>query len=165
MEKEDQKGKEIDVEKVDLDKMREKTTENPGILPYAHTAGGALVKPEDKGKLKGRAVSAMHKQTDMQMAQLYKQMELLAEQANAIKKRVSISERIYEADIPFEPLINHVYHLYTKTEKRYVLSMVAPTEWGRSKPFEKFVATVKLLADHTWEILEEGEGAAEAQEP
>ncbi|MFN5461541.1 MAG: DUF2452 domain-containing protein, partial [Bacteroidota bacterium] len=81
-------GKKIDVEKLDLELMKEKTTENPGILPYAHHSGSALIKPEDKGKITGRAVAAMHSQTDMQMAQIYDQMQLLAEQAKKIKARV-----------------------------------------------------------------------------
>lgn len=148
------KSNEIDVSQIDLEKMREKTAENPGLLPYAHTSGSAVVRPEDKGKLKGRAVSAMQSQAEMQMKQLYEQMELLAAQANALKKRVNISERIYTADIPFEPLIGHIYYLYRRNNGQDVLSMIAPNEWGRSKSFPQYVATVKLLADHTWEILE-----------
>lgn len=97
----------------------------------------------------------MHQQTEMQMQQLYDQMQLLAEQANAIKNRVAVSERIYAADIAFEPLIGHIYYLYKKSETKDVLSMIAPNEWGRSQKFIAFVAKVKLLADHTWEILEE----------
>jgi hypothetical protein len=31
--------------------------------------------------------------------------------------------------------------------------MVSPQEWGRKKPFERFVAKIRLLADHTWEII------------
>jgi hypothetical protein len=148
---------EIDVSKIDLEKMKEKTAETPGLLPYAHTAGGAIIKPEDTGKIKGRAVSAMHEQTDMQMAQLYKQMELLAAQAKAIQKRVEVSERIYLAKMPFEPLIGHTYFLYRRDSGEDLLSLVAPTDWGRSKPKLEFVAKIKLLADHTWEILEEVE--------
>ncbi|MFN3346026.1 MAG: DUF2452 domain-containing protein, partial [Chloroherpetonaceae bacterium] len=34
------------------------------------------------------------------------------------------------------------------------LSLVAPNEWGRSKKMD-YVATVKLLADHTWDVIEE----------
>ncbi|MCS7004567.1 MAG: DUF2452 domain-containing protein [Cytophagales bacterium] len=148
-------GKEIDVEKIDLEKLAEKTTDTPGILPYAHQVGSAVVKPEDLGKIKGKAVSAMHEQTKIQMQQLMEQMQLLKQQADTIKHRVSISEKIYRAHIPFEPLINHVYYLYQKEDGTEVLSMIAPNEWGRSKGFPVFIAKVKLLADHTWEILEE----------
>ena len=133
------------------------TTENPGLLPYAHQSGSALIKPEDKGKITGRAVSAMHSQTDMQMAQIYKQMQLLADQAKTIQKRVEVSERIYQTTMNFEPLINHIYFLYEKEDGTDFMSMVSPEEWGRKKRYSKFVAEIKLLADHTWEILSEGE--------
>jgi len=152
-------GKAVDVDKIDLERLAEKTTETPGTLPYAHQVGSAIVKPEDLGKMKGRAVSAMHEQTKMQMEQLMEQMQLLKQQADAIKNRVSVSERIYQAHIPFEPLINHVYYLYQKEDGRDVLSMIAPQEWGRSKRFAAFIAKIRLLADHTWEILEQGDDA------
>jgi cellobiose-specific phosphotransferase system component IIA len=150
-------GKKIDVDRIDLDRMKEKTTENPGILPYAHHSGSAIIKPEDKGKITGRAVAAMHSQTDMQMAQIYEQMRLLAEQAKKIQSRIEVSERIYQASIAFEPLINHRYFLYQKADGTDFMSMIAPEEWGRKKDWAAFVAEVKLLADHTWEILRENQ--------
>lgn len=148
-------GKKIDVDRIDLDKMKEKTTETPGLLPYAHHSGSAIIKPEDKGKITGRAVAAMHSQTDMQMAQIYDQMRLLADQAKKIQSRIEVSERIYQASIAFEPLINHRYFLYQKADGVDFMSMIAPEEWGRKKDWAAFVAEVKLLADHTWEILRE----------
>lgn len=148
-------GKKIDVERLDLERMKEKTTENPGILPYAHHSGSAIIKPEDKGKITGRAVAAMHSQTDMQMSQIYQQMQLLAEQAKKIQARIEVSERIYQASIAFEPLINHHYFLYQRSDGTDFMSMIAPEEWGRKKDFAEFIAEVKLLADHTWDILRE----------
>jgi cellobiose-specific phosphotransferase system component IIA len=148
-------GKKIDVDRIDLDRMKEKTTETPGMLPFAHHSGSALIKPEDKGKITGRAVAAMHSQTDMQMAQIYDQMRLLADQAKKIQSRIEVSERIYQASIAFEPLINHRYFLYQKADGVDFMSMIAPEEWGRKKDWAAFVAEVKLLADHTWEILRE----------
>ncbi|GAB2772294.1 DUF2452 domain-containing protein [Rhabdobacter roseus] len=130
----------------------EKIAQNPGLMEYAHTAGGAVIRPEDQGKVKGRAVLAMRQQTDMQMAQLYQQMQLLAEQAKAIRQRVDVSERIYSAQMSFEPLIGNTYYLYERTDGTDVLSLIGPGEWGRSRPFKQFVATVRLLADHTWDV-------------
>ena len=148
-------GKKIAIEKLDLERMKDKTTDYPGMLPYAHHAGSALIKPEDKGKITGRAVAAMHSQTDMQMSQIYQQMQLLADQAKKIQSRVEVSERIYSASISFEPLINHVYFLYQKEDETDFLSMIAPEEWGRKKNWAEFVAEIKLLADHTWDIIRE----------
>lgn len=147
------KKQKIDVNLIDLDKMKEKTTDMPGLLPYAHQSGSALIKPEDKGKITGRAVAAMHSQTEMQMAQIYQQMQLLADQAKLIQRRVEISERIYKTSMGFEPLINHHYFLYEKEDGSDFLSLVAPEEWGRKSKHSKFIAEIKLLADHTWEII------------
>lgn len=149
-------GKKVDLEQVDMDRMAEMVTDNPGLIHFPHTVGGAMIKPEDKGKIKGRAVAAMHEQTEMQVQQIYEQMKLLADQANAIKKRVEVSERIYQAKMSFEPLIGKIYYLYEREDGNDLLSLIAPEEWGRSKPFSNFVAEVKLLADHTWEILRKG---------
>lgn len=130
----------------------DKITENPHSLEYPHHAGSALVKPEDKGKIKGRALSAMEHQTDMQLSQIYEQMQLLADQVKKLNQRKEISEIIYQAEMRFEPLINHVYHVYKKDNGTFLLSLIAPEQWGRSSKFE-FIATVRLLADHTWDVL------------
>jgi len=134
---------------IDIDKV----AENPHLLPYAHTVGGAVIKPIDKGRVKGLAVAAMYDQTEMQLDQIREQVTLLAAQAEAIHNRVQISEKIYLAEMSFKPLINHTYHLYERKNGKDTLSMIGPKEWGRSFPFEKHLATVKLLSDHTWEIL------------
>ncbi len=137
------------VNPIDADKI----TVNPHSIEYPHHVGSALIKPEDQGKLKGRALSAMDHQTDQQLGQIYEQMQLLAKQAKAIQERKSISERIYLAEMRFDPIINHTYHLYRRENGVHLLSLVAPENWGRSANRLEFIATVKLLADHTWEIL------------
>jgi hypothetical protein len=138
------------MEKNPIDKI--KVAENPGLMEYAHTSGSAVIRPEDVGKVKGKAQLAMRQQTNEQLGKIYKQMELLAQQAKEIKNRIDISERIYDAAIGFEPIINHTYYLYEKKDGSDILSMVAPSEWGRSFPFNQFLARVFLLADHTWKV-------------
>ena len=130
----------------------DKVAENPGLLPYAHTAGGAVIKPDDMGKVKGRSMLAMRQQTDRQMNQLYEQMEVLARQAKLLADRKEISERIYDATMGFEPIISETYYLYEKENGADLLSLVAPEEWGRSFKYSRFLAKVTLLADHTWEV-------------
>lgn len=135
---------------------KDKVTETPGTLEYPHHAGSALVKPEDKGKIKGRAVAAMYEQTDAHLNQIREQIELLGKQVQRIEKRKQVSELIYDSKIPFTPLIGHTYHFYQKDDGSYQLSMLSPTEWGKSMPSWEYVNSVRLLADHTWEIQDEG---------
>ncbi|MEY4287686.1 MAG: hypothetical protein RL511_1775 [Bacteroidota bacterium] len=149
--KQEKKSKEAFVNPIDPDKI----AENPHLLPYAHTVGGAVIKPEDTGKLKGRALSAMNQQTDMQLSQIYEQMQLLAAQAQKIQARKTISDYIYQTELRFEPLINHVYHLYRKQDQKLMLSLIGPLSWGKSGDKLTYLASVKLLADHTWEVLEQ----------
>jgi hypothetical protein len=125
----------------------------PGLLPYAHHVGSALINPIDKGKVKGRAMSAMVQQTDRQFAQLKEQIDLLAVQARKLQRRVEISERIYQADMNFEPVHGTIYHLYERAAGQAVLSMIGPDEWRNRPGFAAHVASVQLLADHTWEIV------------
>jgi hypothetical protein len=133
---------------------KDKVTETPGLLPYAHTAGGAIIRPEDKGRIRGNAMTAMYDQTDRQLEQLRRQMETLMQQAKSLGDRVEISEVIYQADIPFQPVIHHVYYLYErKKDGKHILSMVSPAEWGAKAPYNH-LATVRLLGDHTWEVTD-----------
>ncbi len=133
-----------------------KVAENPGLLPYAHTAGGAVIRPTDKGRIKGNAMMAMYEQTDRQMHQLKEQMETLVNQAKSLQRRKEISEIIYRAALGFRPVMGHIYHLYEKKDGSHTISLIAPHEWGSRTPYV-FLATCQLLYDHTWEILTQAE--------
>jgi hypothetical protein len=134
---------------------KDKVAENPGLLPYAHHSSSAIIKPEDKGKIKGRALMAMAEQTNMQMDQIKAQIELLAQQAKKLQVRREISEQIYKSEFNFDPIIHKIYHFYHRKNGKGVLSMVSPEEWGPTIPYERHLATARLLADHTWEVLED----------
>lgn len=155
MTKKDDKKKPIDVDAIDLEVMKLKTTDIPGLLEYAHNVGGFSVIPTEKGMIKGRAMNAMHEQTQRQMDQIYEQMKLLAKQVNDIKDRADVSHLIYDAEMSFQPLIGETYYLYQKEDGKQTLSLVSPSEWGKNMPFEKFIAEVKLLSDHTWDVIKE----------
>jgi hypothetical protein len=139
----------MDYNPIDKDKI----TETPSLLPYAHTIGGVVIRPEDVGRIKSNALAAMTEQTELQLDQIREQIKLLAMQVERIEQRKQISLLIYGAEMGFDPLIGHYYNLYRKKDGKLVLSMVKPSEWGRSMPYER-VASVKLLSDHTWDIIE-----------
>lgn len=131
----------------------DRVADNPGLMAYPHHVGSIAIKPEDVGKQKSRALAAMYEQTDRQLQQIQKQVELMLAQANEIQNRIRISEKIYTAKISFEPFVGHIYHLYKKGAEHVIL-LIGPHEWGRSATHElEFVNTVRLLSDHTWEIV------------
>lgn len=121
------------------------------VLPYSASVSGAVIKPTEEGVIRHKALTAMEEQTNMQLEQIRKQIELLALQAQEIQKRKELSMIIYGAKLNFAPVIGQVYYLYEKNDDSYLLSLVSPKEWGGGAgPFKRFVASVKLLADHTW---------------
>lgn len=123
------------------------------VLPYASSITGVAIRPTKEGVIKHKALSAMEEQTNMQLDQIKQQIELLARQAQEINKRKELSLMIYEATLKFKPQIGHTYHVYEKQDGAHILSLIAPKEWGGSGPHKQFIATVQLLADHTWKEI------------
>lgn len=125
------------------------------VLPYAASVSGAVIKPTEEGVIRHKALTAMEEQTNLQLDQIRKQIELLALQAQEIQMRKELSMIIYHARLSFQPVIGQVYYLYEKQDNAHLVSMISPQEWGGGAgPYKKFVAKVKLLADHTWlEVL------------
>jgi hypothetical protein len=151
------KVREVDVDSIDLDLLKKKTTDLPGLIEYAHTVGGFSIVPTEEGTIKGKAMQAMQEQNQEKLDMILEQMRLLASQAQDIKSRIEISELIYTAKMNFQPDIGQTYYLYEKADGNRVLSLIGPDEWGSTRKYEKAIAKVKLLADHTWKVLEEYE--------
>lgn len=121
------------------------------VLPYSASVAGALIKPTEEGVIRHKALTAMEEQTNMQLTQIRKQIELLALQAQEIQQRKELSMLIYNAKLSFSPVIGQTYYLYEKNDGSHLLSLVSSREWGGGAgPYKRFVAAVKLLADHTW---------------
>lgn len=140
----------MSIKSIDKDKI----TDIPGLLPYAHHIGSAIIKPIEKGKIKGRAMNAMYDQTNKSLQQIKEQVQLLIKQAQKIHERITISEEIYTAECSFNPEINQIYHLYKRKDNSKFLSMISPEEWGNNTELTH-ICSAKLLSDYTWEVIEE----------
>ncbi|MBC7653859.1 MAG: DUF2452 domain-containing protein [Oligoflexus sp.] len=123
--------------------------------PIPMSVSSPVIKLIDKNKVRANAVEAMHMQAHQQIGMLRKQAELIMQQVKEIEERLKISELIYKADMRFKPVMGQIYHLYEKEEKgTFLVSMIAPNEWGRSKTFNRFLSTIRLLSDSTWDVLD-----------
>ena len=127
---------------------------NPGLLPYAHTISSPPIRPTSEGVIRGKALKSMEEQIKKQFSQLQEQYELIAKQTLELKKRSNISYLIYESKIMFEPIISETYYLYNKDTGNFI-SMIEPQNW--TNPKIQWIATVKLLSDYTWDVLETSE--------
>jgi hypothetical protein len=126
------------------------------LSPIPLSIGSPVIRPEDKNQIRANAVEAMHHYANQEMAMLKKQADLIMQQVREIENRLKISEQIYTSDMRFQPIVNQVYHLYEKDD-HYTLSLIGPDEWGKSKSSRKYVASVKLLGDHSWDVMKSAE--------
>jgi hypothetical protein len=121
------------------------------VVPYSTSVSGAVIKATEEGVIRHKALTAMEEQTNMQLDQIRKQIELLAIQAQEIQMRKELSMMIYNAKLSFVPVIGKIYFLYEKKDSTHTLSLISPKEYGSSAgPYKSYLAPVKLLADHTW---------------
>ena len=74
------------------------------VLPYASSVGSVAIRPTEEGAIKHKALLAMEQQTDMQLDQIRQQIELLARQAQELRKRKELSLMIYEAKMSITPI-------------------------------------------------------------
>ncbi len=149
----DKKPKPIDVNNINLELMKLKVTDMPSLLEYAHTVGGFAIVPTNEGQIKSHARDAMKEQTEEQLSLIFEQMKTLARQVQDIKKRVYVSDLIYNVQMTFTPLVGKIYYLYEMPEGKRYLSLISPKEWGDKMDGQAYIAEVRLNADHTWKVI------------
>jgi len=79
-------------------------------------------------------------------------VNVLRKQADQIKKRLDLTDMIYDAHYEFQVVHGKTYWLiYHKRTNRNILSMNGPKDWSSGPPFDyEYICAVKSLGDHTW---------------
>lgn len=114
-----------------------------------------IVKESDLHKPIARGLFTLDGQIDIQATNIIEQIEVLRRQALAIEEKKRISKIIYNSEIKFEPIVLGIYYLYIRNSSEQFISMIGPTEWGRSqKNSLEYLAKIRLQYDHTWELLD-----------
>ena len=122
-----------------------------GLSEIPMHVGSALIRPEDRGKIRSTALASAEHQARQQMDLLRRQAEHLMEEARQIEARLLLSIEIFQADVNFVPTVGKVYHLYQRTTGSRFLSLIAPDQWGRLTRSLEHRGSFRHLADHTWE--------------
>ena len=136
-----------------LENLKRVSVDEPGLVEFATNIGSGKVAPLEESSIRAHSHRAMNDQINIQMEQIFEQIRLLAKQVEGLKDRKRISEEIYLAKMTFEPVVGNTYYLYfNNQEKRKVLSMIGPTEWGTRGENLKYLAKVTLLGDRTWKV-------------
>jgi hypothetical protein len=122
-----------------------------GLSEIPMHVGSALIRPEDRGKIRAVALESAENQARQQMAMLRRQAEALMEEARRIEERLLLSVQIFQADVNFTPVVGQVYHLYQRETGSKFLSLIGPNMWGKCGSTLEHLGTFQYLADSTWE--------------
>ena len=158
--------------------MNKKPNSAKGVNSYDSTSTGTLIPffnrnvseyPTEAGGIKFELVPVT-KQKDLMInhARMYAQQEydrivelvnVLEKQAQAIKRRLEITDAVHGAVYQFQPVMGNIYWLAWDKRKQYtLLTQHGPNDWSSSAPEDyEYQARVKYMGDHTWmEIDQEG---------
>jgi hypothetical protein len=124
----------------DLQQLKDKSTDNPGLLSYPHSIGSAPIKPENTSSFINRATNKVNKEFKDRFERLKTEYESLLEE-------LEWNKIIYESELRFEPVVGEIYHLYQKDGKNFI-SLIGPDECKH-----KYLASFKFSHDLKWEKL------------
>ncbi len=106
----------------DLQQLRDKSTDKPGLLPYPHHIGSAPIKVENTTTFVNRGVNKVNHEFKDRFERLRKEYESLLEE-------YEWNKIIYESDLRFEPVVGEIYHLYQNDVKKFI-SLILSSEHG-----------------------------------
>jgi hypothetical protein len=153
-----------------------KSNSAKGRTSYDSTSTGSLIPffnrnvseyPTEAGGVKFDLVPVT-KQKDLMInhARIYAQQEydrimelvaVLEGQAQAIKRRLEITDSVHAAIYQFQPVMGNVYWLVWDQRKQHtLLTQHGPNDWSSSAPEDyEYKAQVKYMGDHTWMEINE----------
>ena len=147
-----------------------------GRTSYDSTSTGTLIPffnrnvseyPTEAGGVKFELVPVT-KQKDLMInhARIYAQQEydriielvaVLEGQAQAIKRRLEITDSVHAAVYQFQPVMGNTYWIvWDKRKEHTLLTQHGPNDWSSSAPEDyEYKAQVKYMGDHTWMEINE----------
>jgi len=157
--------------------MADKSNSAKGRVSFDSTSTGSVIPffnrnvseyPTEAGGVKFDLVPVT-RQKDMMInhARMYAQQEydrivelvaVLEKQAQAIKRRLDITDAVHGAVYEFQPVMGNTYWIVWNTRKQHtLLTQHGPNDWTSSYPRDyEYQVKVKYMGDHTWmEITDE----------
>jgi hypothetical protein len=153
----------------------EKSNSAKGRTSYDSTSTGSLIPffnrnvseyPTEAGGVKFDLVPVT-KQKDLMInhARIYAQQEydrimelvaVLEKQAQAIKRRLEITDLVHAAEYQFQLVMGNCYWLvWDMRKEKMLLVLTGPNDWSTGVPETyEYKVQVKYMGDHTWMEIE-----------
>jgi hypothetical protein len=132
---------------------------NKNVSEYPTEAGGVKFELVPVTKQKDLMINHARIYAQQEYDRIVELVNVLEKQAQAIKRRLEITDAVHSAVYQFQPVMGNVYWLVWDQRKQHtLLTQHGPNDWSSSAPEDyEYQARVKYMGDHTWmEIDQEG---------
>jgi hypothetical protein len=134
----------MDLSKEDADKRNS--------LPYPMELGSPAFAPIVVEKEKDIILNAGKIHAKQEYDRIMEQVEVLKRQAESLMNRMAVSELMHDCVYGFKPVHGRTYYVYYDSIKNINwLSINHPESWSALALHHRFVMTVRLMGDSTWE--------------
>lgn len=132
---------------------------NKNIMEYPTDVGSAKFELIPVKKQKDLILNTARLSAQQEYNRILSLVNLLQQQANDLKRRLDITDLVYNADFKFKIYPGTIYYLVNDMQKnKTLLLQLGHDNWSNGKPDHyTYIASVKCLGDFTWiEVDKEG---------
>jgi hypothetical protein len=131
---------------------------NRNVSEYPTEAGGVKFDLVPVTKQKDLMINHARMYAQQEYDRIMELVAVLESQAQAIKRRLEITDSVHAAVYQFQPVMGNKYWLvWDKRKQHILLTQNGPNDWSSGAPEDyEYQAQVKYMGDHTWmEIVDE----------
>ena len=129
---------------------------NRNVSEYPTEAGGVKFELVPVTKQKDIMINHARIYAQQEYDRIMELVSVLEKQAQAIKRRLEITDAVHGAVYQFQPVMGNIYWLvWDKRKLHTLLTQNGPNNWSSSAPEDyEYQAQVKYMGDHTWMEIE-----------
>ena len=138
-------------------KITDQDPDRHNHIEYPMEIGGQAFAPVKIEKEKDLMLAVAQLSAQQEYDRIMESVSILQRQAQALQRRMHLTEMVHAAKFSFVPIPGKSYWLVEDTKKsQIILTPMGPNDWSCSAPEEyRYVAQVRCLGDQTWqEIIE-----------
>jgi hypothetical protein len=125
---------------------------NRNVTPYPTETGAPSFDLIPVSKQKDIMINHARMYAQQEYNRIMELVSVLQKQAADIKRRLDVTDMVYEAEYQFQVVMGHCYWLvWDKRKEKTLLVTLGPNEWSTGVP-EDYVYQIKVkyMGDHTW---------------
>ena len=129
---------------------------NRNVSEYPTEAGGVKFDLVPVTKQKDLMINHARMYAQQEYDRIMELVSVLEKQAQAIKRRLEITDSVHAAVYQFQIVMgNHYWLVWDKRKQHTLLTLHGPNDWSTGAPEDyEYQAQVKYMGDHTWMEIE-----------